>query len=120
MKNLIAQTQHNVGNTLNGIGPYSAPGSAAPGIFAGILSTIIGIMTLIAGIWFVFTLLIGAIQWISAGGNKASIEEARGKIFMGIIGLTITISAIFIADFIGSILGLDILNIAAYIVRLAP
>jgi len=34
-------------------------------------------------------MIIGAIQWISSGGDKASVEAARGKVMNAIIGLIV-------------------------------
>lgn len=80
-------------------------------ILAKIISTAVGVMTIIAFIWFVFTFFTGAIAIISAAGDKQALETARKKIQNAILGLVVTIAAIFIVNLIGRILGLDILSI---------
>ena len=110
MKRLIAQTSSPLGEPLEGIGQLGLenqdPGSA-PEIFNRIISTAIGIMTIIAFVWFLFKLFIGALGIISAGSDKTALENARNNIVMGIIGVVVVVSAIFIADLIGNILGIE-------------
>ena len=84
------------------------PGASA---LANFISTVIGVMTIIAFIWFIFQLFIGAVGWLSSGGDKARLQEAQKKITTSIIGLTIVISAIFLIKIIGVIFGIDILAI---------
>jgi uncharacterized membrane protein HdeD (DUF308 family) len=80
--------------------------------FSKVISAGIGILTVVAIIWFVYLLVTGAISYMSAGGEKGKAEEARQKLFTALIGLVLVISAIFLAQLIGWILGIDILNIA--------
>lgn len=83
--------------------------------FELLISRIIGVMTVIAGIWFIFTLFIGAIGWITAGGDKGAVETARKRIANGLTGLVIVLIAVFIISFVGQLLGFDILNLANFI-----
>ncbi len=87
--------------------PGSNPGSQ----LEMLLSTIIGVMTVIAGIWFIFIFLIGAIGIITSGGDKGAYETARKRISAGITGLVIVIFAVAIISLIGRVLGFDILGI---------
>lgn len=89
---------------------------AAAALFNQVISNIVGIMTVVAGIWFIFQFIIGGIGWLAAGGDKAKVESARAKITSGIIGLAIIIVAIFLIDLIGTLLGLDILRPGKFIV----
>lgn len=93
--------------------PYNtSDANGAINVFAKFLSTVIGVMTIVAIIWFVFVLITAAISWISAGGDKNAIENAKKRITNGIIGLVITIAAVFIIGIIGTVLGIpNILNI---------
>ena len=98
---------------LRGFGPLGLEqGQDAPTIFTKFISSTIGLMTIIAIIWFAFVLITGAIGIISSGGDKASLETARKKITTGIVGLVVVIAAIFIIDLIGRLIGLpDILDL---------
>lgn len=86
-------------------------GSTALSVFSKFISSIIGLMTIIAIIWFIFVLLTGAIGIIGAGGDKAALESSRKKITTGLIGLVVTIAALFIVKLVGYLIGIDILNI---------
>lgn len=106
--------------TLKGLGdsPFSNPtagnGSAIT-IFTNFMSKVIGILTVIAIIWFIFTFITGAIGIISSGGDKAALESAQKKITTGLIGLVVVIIAVFAIDLVGYLLGfsVSILNLPA-------
>ena len=102
-------------------GKFSGPGTtgllADPGngidIFARFVSSAIGLITIIAIVWFVFILFTGAISFITSGGDKASIESAKKKILSGLIGLVVVVSGLFILNMIGQIIGIEnILNLS--------
>ncbi|MDP3955107.1 MAG: hypothetical protein Q8Q15_01960 [bacterium] len=99
-----------------GIGPLSDfAGIDALFLFGRVISVIIGVLTVAAGLWFIFQFLIGAFGWLTSGGDKAQLEGARKRLANSIIGLVIVVAAIFIIDLIGNLLGLDILNPAGTI-----
>ena len=75
-----------------------------------IVSTVIAVMTVAAGIWFIFLLMTGAIGIMNAGGDKQALSDAQKKITTGFIGLVIVIAALFIASLIGIIFGINILD----------
>lgn len=86
--------------------------------FNSVISMIIGLLTVIAGLWFIFQFITGAIEWLAAGGDKAKVESAQRKITNSIIALIIVVIAIFLIDLIGSLIGLDILSPADFITGL--
>jgi len=101
--------------TLRGLGPLgtftvSEAVDTALNLFNQVIRNIVGVITVVAGIWFIFQFIIGGFSWLTAGGDKAKVQSAQAKITQGIIGLAIVIAAIFLIDFIGSLLGLDILR----------
>lgn len=98
----------NVGD-LEGLGPLGKPKNPFT-TFDDVISNIISIMTVIAAIWFIFVLVTGAISWISSGGDKQKVEEARKKISHGLIGIAVVVAAIFLIEIVGKFLGLDMLN----------
>lgn len=83
-----------------------------------VISTIIGVMTAVAAIWFIFQFIIAGYQWIQSGGEKNNIEQARDKITNSLIGLIIVVSAWIIIGVIGKILGLNILNPGEILINL--
>ena len=117
MRSLIAQQEQTVGDPLRGFGPLGLEGGeAAPTVFTNLISGAIGLMTIIAGIYFIFILIAGAIAWLSSGGDKVAVENARKRITSGITGLIIVVAAIFIFRLIATLLGVeDILDPASFI-----
>lgn len=113
-----------VGQQLKGLGPLGLEGTlagAGPSVFNAFLTSAIGLMTIIASIWFIFLMIIGAIGIMAAGGDKAAIETGRKRITTGIVGLVIVLAAIFIVGLIGYIFGLEyILDPGGYIEDLRP
>ena len=108
---------------IDSLGPYGSIGSAddAAGLLTQILSTSIGIITVIAFIWFAFKLMIGAVGIVNSGGDKAKIAEARNNITYGVIGVVVVVAGIFIAELVAYILGIEnILNIQAMVTLLSP
>jgi len=107
-----------------GFGPFSdldlGDVSDAASTFASILSKIIGLMTVIAGIFFFFILLIGAFGYLTAGGDSEKIKSATQRIGNGLTGLIVIVLAYAFISLIGSMLGLDILNPQDVILLLGP
>lgn len=116
MKNLLAE---NLGPPLEGIGPLSKPGDIgnAANLFNQTISIVVGVLTVSAGIWFIFQFFIGAFGWVTSGGDKAKLQEARSRIVQSIIGLVVVIAGIFIIQLIGSFLGLDILKPGEFVIN---
>ena len=120
MNNLIAQVPKPLGGTINGIGKLgeSAGGTST---FAKLISSAIGLITVVAFIYFMFILVSGAIAVISAGGDKGKMEDARGRITSGVIGVVIIVAGFFVLDLIARLLGIEgILNLDAMIGLLEP
>lgn len=114
---LAQQSLGRIGEGL-GLGPFS--GIALSQTEAGkrlgeALSSIVGFLTVVAGIFFLFQFVIGALQWISSGGDKAGISSAQNKITHSLTGFIIVAAAIAIITIIGKFLGFDILNPAKFI-----
>ena len=126
MKTLLAQTQVPLGTIGGeGLGPFGnriwGQGPlAAVNDFILILSNIIGVMTIAAGIWFIFQFIIGGFGWLTAGGDKTAVENAQKRITNALIGLVIVIAAIFLIDLIGNLLGFKVLNPREVIYKMWP
>lgn len=97
-----------------GTSPLANPGGDPINIFVQFLSSVIGVMTLVAFIFFVFKFITASISFMMAGGDKQAIETAKEKIKYAIIGVVVTVSAIFLIDLIGALIGLpSILDVGA-------
>ena len=64
---LLAQTEDKLGGKdLKGIGPLGNPTDIFTE-FPRVISTIIGVLTVVAILWFIVMFILGAIKWISSG-----------------------------------------------------
>ena len=77
------------------LGPFAKAtytGEGALRALAGGISSIIGFMTIAAGIWFMFQFLIGGFYWITSSGDKTKLETARHRINDAFVGLIIVVA----------------------------
>jgi len=90
-------------------------GSVATGIegytVSGLISFAISMILIVAGIIFFFMLVMGGIQWITSGGDKANTEGARNRITAALIGLIIVFSAWAIITLMGELFGFSLLEL---------
>ena len=97
------------GNFASRVGSGAGGGINALTTLARIVSSIIGVFTVAAGIWFLFNFTIGGIQYISAGGDKNTLQGAQQRIQNAFIGLIIVVSGWTILALAGQFIGYDIL-----------
>lgn len=76
--------------------------------FAGIVPTFVNLILVIGAIVFFFMLVVGGIQWMISGGDKAATEAARGRITAALIGLVIVFSAWAILKIIETLFGISL------------
>jgi hypothetical protein len=79
--------------------------------FQKLLPSLIGLILLGGVLIFFFYMLIGGIQWITSGGDKAGLESAKGKITNAIVGLVILFTTFAIIKAIEAFFGVDILTL---------
>ena len=104
---LLAQDPNVAGN------PYINTGLEGRVSFTNIgelLGNIIIASMVIAGLMVFFYLIMGGIQYITSGGDKAQAEAARNRITYALIGLVIVVGSFAIIKLIESFFGLSILN----------
>ena len=83
-----------------------------------VLSLVISFLATLAGIWFLFQVIIAGYGWLGSGGDKNSLEQSRDKITWSFIGLLTVVVSWALAGLIGKIIGLDILNPGAALGKL--
>lgn len=76
------------------------------GTVADIIKNGITLLFLVATIASLLFLIFGGIKWISSGGDKTKLEEARGMIVASAVGLVITFASYFILNIILELFGL--------------
>jgi len=78
-------------------------GGAIPGL-TPFLSTLIKLVTVIAGLYALLNLILAGYQFISAGGDPKSIEKAWAKIWQSLLGLLIIAGSFLLAAIFGWLL----------------
>lgn len=102
---------------LGGIGPLGLENGASEGptMFAKILSIVVGVMTFVAGIWFLLKIITAGYTFISSGGDANKLKEAQSQIINSLIGILIVVAAIFLLSLVGDILHVDFLDVVGMI-----
>lgn len=106
MKYLTAQDAINnpaLGKTLQG--------KTGEGFFQTVLPNMVGLSLVIGVLIFIFITIVGAIQWMISGGDKAAIESAKGKITNAIIGVVVLFSLFAVFIFIENFFDINILSL---------
>ena len=92
-----------------GLGPFGkttfSSGTQAMAAFTGALSSIIGFLTVVAALWFFIQITLAGLAWITAGGDKNKLTEARDKISNAFIGLVIVVAGWAILALAGQFFG---------------
>lgn len=94
------------------------PGTSIEGSTSAIeklISNVLVMLTVVAGMAFVLYFLLGGLNWITAGGDKGKIDKAKGMMTNGAIGMIIIALSYSIVWIVGKALGIDILNPASII-----
>lgn len=75
-----------------------------------LLSAVVGLLLIISALLAFFFLILGGIQWITSGGDKAGMEAARNKITHAIVGLIIVGAAWAVMILVQNFLGVTIIG----------
>lgn len=78
--------------------------------FGKVISSTFAFLLIVAGLLAFAYLIIGGIQWITSGGDKAGLEAARNRIVHAIVGLIVVFSAWAITLLIQQFIGVSILG----------
>ncbi len=86
------------------------PSNVAINDFGKLVSAIVGTLLIVAALLAFLFLILGGIQWITSGGDKAGMEAARNKITHAIVGLIIVGAAWAIMILVQNFLGITIIG----------
>ncbi len=92
----------------NPVGPKFSSGLD---FFQKFIPSMVGLAFVAGALIFFFVMIIGAIQWITSGGDKAALEAARGKLGNAIVGLVILLALFAILKIIETFFGINILTL---------
>lgn len=79
--------------------------------FQKLITSLVTLGLIVGALIFFFTLVMGAIQWISSGGDKQALESARGKITNALVGIVILFAVFAIVKLIEYFFGISILTL---------
>lgn len=82
-----------------------AGGNSGAGAISVFLTNLLIVFYVFGGIIFIFMIVWGALQWITSGGNKEAVDNARKRITHAIIGITILALAFVIIQLVGNLTG---------------
>lgn len=114
MIKLLAQQSQSLGTIGSGnkgeLGPFAGSSLLNPlDRITGYISSIVGMLTIFASIWFLFMLLFAGYEWISAGGDAKKIAAARDRITHAFVGLVIVVGSWSLLAVAGQFFGFDTL-----------
>ncbi len=75
-----------------------------------LLSNVLALMFFFAALLAFIFIIIGGIQWITAGGDKAAAQAARDRITAAVVGLLIVVAAFAITLIFSVVLGINLFN----------
>lgn len=75
-----------------------------------LISAVVGTLLIIAALMAFLFLIMGGLQWITSGGDKAAMETARNKITHAIVGLIIVGAAWAVMMLVQNFLGVNIIG----------
>ncbi len=100
MEKVFAQAQLNI----------PQPTNIKIGDIGKLISALVGVLLILAALMAFFFLILGGIQWITSGGDKAGMEAARNKITHAIVGLIIVGAAWAVMILVQNFLGIQIIG----------
>jgi hypothetical protein len=116
---LLASSQ-SIGNFV-GIGPLGNTSRPFPeNYFVEVISRVIGVLTIVAGIYFIFQMFIGSVNWLSAGSDKQGVDNAKKRITNAIIGLLLVVVSYSLIAIVSAFLGIDLINLGLTITNIMP
>jgi len=113
---IIAQTKYKI----SGPGPDLTADSATS-TFESFISQLIGILTIIAIIYFTIQIIFAGYSFMGSNGDPKKMEQSKVHLTQNILGLVIVLVALIITNLIGRLFGIDnILNFTETFNKIAP
>ncbi len=84
--------------------------AGSTGALEAVISNVLVVFTIIAGLAFSIYFLLGGLTWITAGGDKGKIDKAKAMMTNGAIGIIVVAVSYAVVWIVGRALGLDILE----------
>ncbi len=105
---IVPQTHAAIKNPV--LNQFTTPSQAGAGL-AFYIGQIWKALVIVGGLAFLIYFIIGGLQWITSGGDKAKVEQAQKQITNALTGLIILVASFAIVSLISEFLKIDLLNI---------
>lgn len=92
--------------TIRGPGQNPINNTDATLKFEKLASNLIGVLTIVAVIFFAIQIIFAGYSFISSGGDEKMMETSRKKLTNGVLGLFIVVVALGLGSLIAKLLGL--------------
>ena len=79
--------------------------------FSQLVSTAVVFIIVAAAVIFFFMLILGGIRWISSGGDKGQVEQARAQITAALTGLLVVFIIWALISLINSLFGVNLFTL---------
>jgi hypothetical protein len=79
--------------------------------FQTLIPNLVTLFLIVGSAIFVFMLLSGGVAWITSGGDKVAVENARARVTHALIGLVVLFSVFAIVKLVEIIFGTSILQL---------
>lgn len=105
---ILAQDPRGVFGTIrppDEILPLIRKGGEGAGGISLVLSNLVNLIYMVAGVVFVFMIIWGAFQWLTSGGDKEAVAAARGRIINALVGIILFAIAFAVLSIVGTFTG---------------
>lgn len=103
---------NNLSLTLPGGETIQAPGGVPNARINDILPFVVTTLFVFAIILTLFFLILGGISFITSGGDKQKVVQARLRLTYAVVGLIIIFLSFFIVNIIGGFFGVNLLSVS--------
>jgi hypothetical protein len=85
----------------------SGPGNLT---LAVLLARLFRMIMVLGGLALLLFFAWGGVNWITAGGDKGKVEEAKNRLTNAVLGMAVLVATIAIAIVLSRVFGIDLLN----------
>jgi cbb3-type cytochrome oxidase subunit 3 len=78
---------------------------------SSLITLFVGIIFMVGTVAFMFMFLLGAVRWITSGGDKGQVESARSQVTQALAGIVVLFAVYAVARTIKTIFGIELINI---------
>lgn len=104
--NLLAQIPHQIGS-ISGPGQNPANKLIATNMLELTISRIVGVLTIVAVIYFAIQIIFAGYAYISSEGDVKKGQDARKRLTDGVLGLFIVVVSLGFGALLAKLLGLE-------------